>query len=58
MDRETLANAVGVNVNTIVRYETGTSLPRIDIAVAMANALDCSCDVLIGVKGLDLVEKE
>jgi len=49
MDQDALAKASGVSKGSIARYETGCNIPRVDITVALARALDCSCDVLIGV---------
>jgi transcriptional regulator with XRE-family HTH domain len=49
MDQDALALASGVSKGSIVRYELGTSVPRVDIVVSLARALGCSCDVLIGV---------
>lgn len=49
MSQEALADASGVNKGTIARYETARSAPRVDIAVDLARALNCSLDVLAGV---------
>lgn len=49
MDQEALAKASGVSKGSIARYEIGMNVPRADIVVALARALCCSCDVLIGV---------
>ena len=49
MDQDALAKASRVSKGSIARYETGYNVPRADIIVALARALDCSCDVLIGV---------
>lgn len=49
MDQDALADASGVSKGAIARYETGRSIPRVDVAVSLAGALGCSCDVLIGV---------
>ena len=49
MDQDELANASGVSKGSIARYETGLNIPRVDNIVSLAQALRCSCDVLIGV---------
>ena len=49
MDQDSLAEVSGISKVSISRYENGASIPRIDMAVSLARALDCSCDVLIGV---------
>ena len=49
MDQEALAKASGVSKGSIARYEIGMSVPRVDIAVALARSLNCSTDVLVGV---------
>ena len=48
IDQEQLANATGISKAAIARYETGRSLPRIDTAFMLAEALRCSIDVLTG----------
>jgi len=49
MDQDALALASGVSKGAIARYEMGRNAPRVDAIVSLANALGCSCDVLIGV---------
>lgn len=49
MDQDALAAASGVSKATIARYETGRNTPKVDAAVDLAQALECSLDVLVGV---------
>lgn len=49
MNQDALAERSGVNKTSIARYETCRSTPRVDIAIQLALALDCSLDVLTGV---------
>jgi len=37
MTQEQLANALNISKNTLVNYETGKSVPKIDVAKRMAN---------------------
>lgn len=55
MDQDALASASGVNKGSIARYETARNIPRADVVVALARALGCSCDVLVGVAPLAVV---
>lgn len=48
MDQDDLAKASGVSKSAIAYYESTRSTPKADAVVAIANALDCSVDVLIG----------
>ncbi len=43
-----LADMVGVNVTTIVKYEDGTMTPGTDKLFAMAEALGCTPNDLLG----------
>ena len=43
-----LANASGINVGSIARYETGENVPGLEQALKMARALGCSIDALVG----------
>ena len=42
-----LADASGVGIDSIVRYEMGNVVPRLDNAFAIANALGCTIDNLL-----------
>lgn len=46
--RQELAEEIGVDVVTICRYENGTRTPSLKAAQALAKALDCTIDELIG----------
>lgn len=48
MDQGQLANVSGVSKGSIARYEMGRNIPRADVLMALAHALDCSVDVLLG----------
>lgn len=48
MTQRDLADASGVKLNSIARYETAEIIPRADKVFDMAQALDCSIDVLMG----------
>lgn len=43
-----LAELVGVNITTIVKYEDGTTVPGNDKLFAMAEALGCTPNDLLG----------
>lgn len=43
-----LAELVGVNITTIVKYEDGTTVPGTDKLFAMAEALGCTPNDLLG----------
>lgn len=43
-----LAELVGVNITTIVKYEDGTTVPGTDKLLAMAEALGCTPNDLLG----------
>ena len=47
MTQKELASAVGIAPSTISNYEAGEREPSLDILCAMADALDCSLDMLI-----------
>lgn len=42
--QDDLAQASGVSVNTIARYENGTNAPSFDAVVQIAKAFDCPTD--------------
>ena len=48
MSREALAEAVGVSVFTIRNWEQEQREPDIAHLIALANALDCTIDRLVG----------
>ena len=43
-----VANAIGVHVNMIYRYESGVSKPSGDVLVRLAAFFECSPDYLLG----------
>lgn len=43
-----LAELVGVNITTIVKYEDGTTVPGTDKLFAMSEALGCTPNDLLG----------
>jgi len=45
-----LGAMVGLDLNTISRYETGKTEPSADIIALLARALDVSADYLLGLK--------
>lgn len=45
-----LAEAIGVNVATIVKYEDGTTTPGADKVFALADVLRCTPNELLGWK--------
>lgn len=48
MTQDQLAEASGVTENAIARYESERNQPRADTVVKLADALDCSVDLLLG----------
>lgn len=50
MSAKELAEKVGTCYITIYRYENGERMPDLDIAVKIAEALDCKVDELIDKK--------
>jgi transcriptional regulator with XRE-family HTH domain len=48
MTQEQLADASGVALNSIARYESQANGPSLDVACKLATALGCSIDVLAG----------
>lgn len=48
MTQGELADAVGVNVTTIVKYEDGRMIPGADKVFALADALKCAPNELLG----------
>lgn len=48
MTRETLAEAVSVSAFTIRNWEQGQREPDIAHLIALADALDCTVDALVG----------
>ncbi len=47
ISQQTLANAIGVHVTQVRRYEAGTSQPTLPVLRGMARALRVSADVLV-----------
>lgn len=43
-----VANAIGVHINMIYRYESGVSKPSGDVLVRLAAFFECSPDYLLG----------
>lgn len=48
MTQGQLSEMVGVNITTIVKYEDGTTVPGTDKLFAMAEALGCTPNDLLG----------
>lgn len=48
LSRSQLAKKAKLDVSTISRYETGTSTPSIHALAALARALHCTSDYLLG----------
>ena len=48
LTQKELSAMCGINQNTVSRYETETRQPRLKDAQALAKALDCTIDELIG----------
>lgn len=48
MTQEQLEQKSGVDINSIARYETGSTCPGLDKVYALAAALECSIDKLAG----------
>ncbi|MEM5429387.1 helix-turn-helix transcriptional regulator [Cupriavidus oxalaticus] len=48
MGLETFAQRVGIAVSQLTGYENRGVLPRLDIAIAMAQTLGCTLDWLVG----------
>ncbi len=48
MDQSALAAASGVSIGAIARYESERNTPNVQQIVKLANALNCSLDVLCG----------
>jgi len=46
INQEELAKRAGLTVDSIAHYEIGDRVMGLDKAVAMADAMDCSLDVL------------
>lgn len=42
-----LAEKLGVNQSTITRYENGTKIPTLPVAIQMADIFGCSLDSLV-----------
>lgn len=53
MTQEKLAEALGVTVGAVYKWEAGLSQPELDLLVEMADFFDTSVDVLIGYKMKD-----
>ena len=48
MTQDELAKAAGLSKNSVARYESGINLPGTGSVVKLADALDCTVDVLLG----------
>lgn len=48
MSQKELAESCGVAMNSIARYEAGSVIPQADSLCAIADALNCTTDQLIG----------
>lgn len=48
MTQDELAQRCGISENAIARYESDRNKPRAESIVKLADALDCSVDVLLG----------
>lgn len=48
MKQEDLAKLLGINKNTISKYETGKREPSIDMLIKIADIFDVSVDYLVG----------
>lgn len=46
MDQQELADAAGISIGSVARYEMGSNTPRLDAAFNMAVALGISLDEL------------
>lgn len=46
--QEELAEAAGMNVGNVARYEAGINTPGLDTALKLAQALGVSIDALVG----------
>jgi transcriptional regulator with XRE-family HTH domain len=47
LTQQSLADAIGINVSQLKRYEAGTSQPTLDVLRKLAVALTISADVLL-----------
>ena len=47
LTQQALADAIGMHVNQIKRYEAGTSQPTLDVLVRLAKVLHVSLDTLV-----------
>ncbi len=47
LTQQALANAIGINVSQLKRYEAGTSQPTLDVLRKLAISLSVSADVLL-----------
>ena len=52
LDQAGLAERAGVSRDSIARYETGDTVPNLESACRLAEALDCGLDVLAGLVGI------
>ena len=48
MTQEQLATVLGVTVGAVYKWESGLSVPELDLIVEMADFFDTSVDVLLG----------
>ena len=47
LTQQALADAIGMHVNQIKRYEAGTSQPTLDVLIRLAKVLHVSLDTLV-----------
>lgn len=50
MTQEKLAKEIGVNVASVIHYETGKTMPSSFILLCICQALGCSADWLLGLR--------
>ena len=48
MTQPELAAKLGINQSTVVRFENGTKVPTLPIAIQIADEFNCSLDKLVG----------
>lgn len=48
INQTVLANAVGLNIKQIQRYEAGTNEPTLSVLISLADFFDVSLDYLCG----------
>ncbi len=50
LTQQELANKLGIGRDLVSRYEMGTKLPTLLVAIQISDVLDCSLDYLVGRK--------